>query len=335
MQSTGAYGYTYPEIAAAGQVGPDELSQSVYQAVEQLYGGGSFFSSFRVSRVKAKDTAVESLRQGVEKATITPVIHGDAVHIPKQAAFTAVPLAKKVAVPAVPAPSNPSKPSNPSGGKELFDKLFHHHPPSNPHPPQNPPETSDQAQTHTVAVSPPHPDDYVVTPDTYRDWIANVTLEKYALKGSGRVCFFLGPSSEIPANPADWFTSPIYVGAYSIFATNPDITGCENCKDQADKKSRVGGTVHLTKALIRHQIPLTGQEPVDYLKENLHWRCSDVHDQDVPREQIPSLKIIVQSAGYTVPPGGTRPQRGPWFRHLPITRGRPGGVDHEDEFILQ
>ena len=175
------YGYTYPEIAAAKAVSPDQLSEYVSQVVEQLYGGGSFFSAFRVSKAKATDAAVESLRQGVEKATISPTIHGDAVHI-KHAAFTAVPLAKKVAVPA---PSNPAatasplrKPStlilravpilrNLSLKPRIKHDLFQ---PRCPHP---------------------HPDDYVVTPDTYRDWIANVTLEKYALKGSGRICFLL------------------------------------------------------------------------------------------------------------------------------------------------
>src|SRR5208282_1539910 len=148
---------------------------------------GSFFSAFRVSKAKAQDAAVESLRQGVEKATISPTIHGDAVHIPKHAAFTAVPVAKKVAVPA---PSNPAVDSKPP------QKALNPHPPSSPHSPQPVPETSDQARPLPAAVPAPHPDDYVVTPDTYRDWIANVTLEKYAFKGSGRICFFLGPSAE-------------------------------------------------------------------------------------------------------------------------------------------
>jgi tyrosinase len=319
-QSTSAYGYTYPEIAAAGPVSPNQLSEIILQTVDQLYGGGSFFSAFRVTTAKAKDVAVEALRQGVEKAKISPVVKGNAIHIPKRAAFTAVPLAKKVQVPLpIPPPAN------------------------NPHPPpasNNPPTSSGQPQVAVEPITPSLPeahltgDDYVVTPDTYRDWIANVTLEKYALKGSGRVCFFLGPTNEIPENPSDWFASPIYVGMYTIFATNPVTTGCKNCKDQADKRHRVGGTVHLTKALIRHHIPLTGNEPVNYLKENLHWRLCDVNENEVLREDVPSLKVVVQSAGYTVPPGGIgrRPLRGPWVRHAPVTRGRPGGVDHEDEF---
>ena len=53
-----------------------------------------------------------------------------------------------------------------------------------------------------------------------------------------------------------------------------------------------------------------------------------------PREEIPSLKVVVQSAGYEVTDGviGERPERGEWTRHSPVTRGRLGGVDHGNEF---
>jgi hypothetical protein len=92
--------------------------------------------------------------------------------------------------------------------------------------------------------------------------------------------------------------------------------------------------VYLTKALIRRHIPPTGNEPVNYFKENMHWRLCDINQNEVPSEDVPSLKVVVQSAGYTVPPEGIgrRPQRNLLERHSPITRGRPGGVDHGDEF---
>lgn len=324
-QSTAAYGYTYPEIAAVGPASADQLSAAILQTVEQLYGGGSVFSAFKVPTAQAKDVAVEALSQGVEKAKITPVIKQNAIHIPKQAAFTAIPLAKRIQIP-LPSQAGPPYDSVPPHNPQPPYPSYNPHPPNHPHPPNNP--------HPPAAPSNPEGDDYVVTPDTYRDWIVNCTFEKYALKGSGRVCFFMGPEEEIPEKASDWYASPIYVGSYAIFATNPEISGCDNCKDQAEKKSRVGGTVHLTKALIRRHIPLTGDEPVNYLKENLHWRLSDAHENEIPREDCPSLKVVVQSAGYTLPPGGVgrRPERSPWERHSPITRGRLGGVDHGDEF---
>jgi hypothetical protein len=269
-----------------------------------MYSEGSFFSAaFKTPQAQAPHGILASLTHGFErlslsKPTVHPIVRENAVHIPAHTAFTALPLAKKAQVP-LKAP-----------------------PPSNPHPPANPAPT-------------PAGDDYVVTPDTYQDWTVNATLEKYALGGSGQICFFLGPANEIPADPKAWATCPILVGKFGVFASNPDLTGCANCKDQADAKTRIGGTVHLTKALIRHRIPLVGDEPVEYLKENLHWRASTVRGDEVPIADIPSMKVVVQSAGYQLPPGGgvgARPHRLPWIRHSPVTRGRTGGVDHGDDF---
>jgi len=331
--STAAYGYTYPEIASAGPVSASQLSQEIMQTVEQLYGNGSVFSAFTAQRHQA-NVAMEALRQGIERVAISPVVRQNAIHIPPHAAFTAVPKAQRVmnppTVPKAPeagpqggaAPNPPTSipaptPSGPQGGAV---------PPHKSLPPASGPQGG-------VVQHPSH-GDYVVTPETYKDWIANVTLEKYALGGSGRVAFFLGPVEEIPADPSEWLTCPIYVGSYTIFATNPEVSGCKNCKDQADKKLRVGGTVHLTKALIRRRCPLTGDAPIEYLTENLHWRICNVEGQEIPREEVPSLKVVVQSAGYLSPHGviGRRPERAPWTRHAPITSGKPGGVNHAHEF---
>lgn len=344
--STATYGYTYPEIASAGPVSASQLSQEVMQTIEQLYGGGSVFSAFTVQRNQAH-VAMEALRQGVEKATISPVVKNDAIHIPPHAAFTAVPKAQRIMNPppsgpqggAVP-PSAPKSipeptPSGPQGGA-----VPPHQPTSIPKPPSSGPQGGAVPPHKSLPQSSGpqggavYRSDYVVTPETYKDWIANVTLEKYALGGSGRVAFFLGPLEEIPADPHEWLTCPIYVGSYTIFATDPETSGCKNCKDQADKKLRVGGTVHLTKALIRRRCPLTGNAPVEYLTENLHWRLCNVEEREIPREEVPSLKIVVQSAGYLTPHGiiGRRPERAPWTRHAPITSGKPGGVNHAHEF---
>ena len=327
--STRTYGYTYPEIAAAGPVFGPQLSQAVMQIVQQLYGGGSIFSAFTVQKDQS-EVAMEALRQGIEKATIKPVVKENAIHIPAHAAFTAVPEAQRVlnppsgtpqaraVAPNPPKPIPEPKPSDPQGGAVP--------------PPQSTPQ-SHPSGPQGGAVQPAN-HDYVVTPDNYRDWIANVTLEKYALGGSGRVAFFLGPEDEIPTDPTEWLACPIYVGSFSIFATNPETTGCKNCKDQAEKQLRVGGTVHLTKALIRRRCPLTGDPPVQYLAEYLHWRICDVHGNHIPRENVPSLKVVVQSAGYVDRPGliGRRPERAPWTRHSPATRGKLGGVTHGHEF---
>lgn len=315
--STGVYGYTYPEIAAAGPVSPDSLSQFVIQQVDQLYGGGSFFSAFTVPKDRSSDVAMESLTHSMQTA-FQPVQREPGVfHIPKFRLFS-----KKNN----PRPGPPSSPPVASGSQGAAK------PHNNPEPAPSGPQGG---VVHPEAEGEHYPG-YKVTPDNYRQWIANVTLEKYALGGSGRIAFFLGPEDQIPTDPKEWYTSPLYVGAYSIFAqTNPTTSGCSNCKTQAERHMRVGGTVHLTESLIRHHIPLQGDEPIEYLKNNLHWRASDCNEEEIRREDIPSLKVVVQSAGVVLPPGGgvgSRPIRSIWTRHAHVTRGKPGGVNREDEF---
>ena len=296
--------------------------QQMWNLVHDLYSEGNIMSAaFRVPKAEAPQSVISSLFQGFERLSVTPAaqptptIQNHAINIPAHAAF-ALPKATPAQV--------PLKAGNPAPGSS-------HPRTGNPHPPASNPHPS--AGTTTA---PPPGRDYVITPDTYQEWTVNATLEKYSLGGSGQVCFFLGPESEIPAKPDDWFTSPILVGKFGIFASDPELTGCANCKNQADAKTRVGGTVHLTKALIRNRIPLVGDEPVEYLKKNLHWRASTVQGVEVPLADIPSLKVIVQSAGYQLPPGGgigARPHKLPARTHSPITRGRQGGVDHSEDFF--
>jgi len=257
-----------------------------------MYGEGSFFRSFIAAPAKKRAFA--------QAALASPQVAASAKPTP---AAMVVGNQIRLAMPQRQLP----KAANP------------HPPPSNPHPP---PPTEEPQEEHP---------DYVVTPDTYQDWIVNVTIEKYALNGSGRVCFFVGPENEIPENPADWYTCPIYVGAFTIFAQDPEITECGNCQGQAETGHRIGGTVHLTKCLIRNRISLADGDPVPYLKENLHWRVTNFDDRVFPNEEIPSLKVIVQAAGYDIGPDG-KPRRQTWTRYAEITRGRPGGVDHSHEF---
>jgi tyrosinase len=193
-----------------------------------------------------------------------------------------------------------------------------------------------KAAARNPGPSPPQPEQtesqphYVITPDNYQDWVVNVTIEKYALNGSGRICFFLGPASEIPENPAQWYTCPIYAGAFTLFVQDPQTTECVNCQNQAEARFRIGGTVHLTKTLITKHIPLTGPEPVEYLKTNLQWRAMNHTEQRFTNEDVPSLKVLVIAAGYTIGPDG-KPERKPWTRYPEITEGKAGGAQHDQD----
>jgi hypothetical protein len=127
-------------------------------------------------------------------------------------------------------------------------------------------QESNSSNPHQHVVSPlPTSDKKVVfTVDTYRDWIR---IELYALNGPGNVLFFLGPAEQIPDNPSNWITSPLFAGAYALYADEPRA-------GQQRPKIPICGTVHLTECLIRQGCGgPTGEEPVRYLKDNLHWRC--------------------------------------------------------------
>lgn len=137
--------------------------------------------------------------------------------------------------------------------------------------------------------------------------------------------FFLGTESDIPEDPNEWRKLPSYVGVYDIFAyASPDE--CQNCKELQEAGYKVGGTVYLTKALIKRGIALVGDEPEKYLKDQLQVRAYSIITGTVyTPETLPSLELSIQSAGYQTTPGvggPGRPQRGRWQIHRDVTGGR-------------
>jgi tyrosinase len=71
----------------------------------------------------------------------------------------------------------------------------------------------------------------------------------------------------------------------SVIGTN--TSGCNNCKRQEQNKARMTGQVIITDTLVEHvqrQITQRGiqlhslsrEDVTAYLKENLHWRVTDV-----------------------------------------------------------
>jgi len=131
-------------------------------------------------------------------------------------------------------------------------------------------------------------------------WIANVSVEKYALGGSGRIVFFFrsDQGDDKPSqDPSIWLTDLNCVGWMAVFADDPELSGCQNCRDQAASRVCIGGTVHLTKALLHRGISIT-DIPVEFLRQRLCWRICDADEKEIPVENVPSLKVVVQSRSY-------------------------------------
>lgn len=106
------------------------------------------------------------------------------------------------------------------------------------------------------------------------DWTVRVRVKKYELDQSFSVMVFLG---EVPQNPADWFSSPSYVGDHSVFV-NAALDKCENCRVQQAVGIVTEGFIHLTKSIVAHSglSSLDETAVVPYLEKNLHWRVRKV-----------------------------------------------------------
>ncbi|KAI0770111.1 photo-regulated tyrosinase [Fomes fomentarius] len=157
----------------------------------------------------------------------------------------------------------------------------------------------------------------------FHEWMARIRVKKYALGTSFSSLIFLG---EAPEDPADWHTSPHYVGAHHAFV-NGASQHCDNCRAQADLV--IEGFVHLNDAIAAHSgLNTFAPERVkSYLETNLHWYVQKVDGTVVPLDQIPSLEVTVVSTELSFGPGAifASPMACPVF-HPDVTRGRRGGV---------
>nr|AAX44240.1 tyrosinase [Trametes sanguinea]AAX46018.1 tyrosinase [Trametes sanguinea] len=163
-----------------------------------------------------------------------------------------------------------------------------------------------------------------LTSTKYWDWTARIHVKKYEVGGSFSVLLFLGA---IPENPADWRTSPNYVGGHHAFV-NSSPQRCANCRGQGDLV--IEGFVHLNEAIARHA-HLDSFDPTvvrPYLTRELHWGVMKVNGTVVPLQDVPSLEVVVLSTPLTLPPGEPFPVPGTPVNHHDITHGRPGGSHH-------
>lgn len=106
----------------------------------------------------------------------------------------------------------------------------------------------------------------------FHEWMARIRVKQFALETSFSLLIFLG---EAPEDPADWHTSPRYVGAHHAFV-NGASQDCDNCRAQADLV--IEGFVNLNDAIATHSgLDTFAPERVKpYLETNLHWYIQKV-----------------------------------------------------------
>ncbi|KAF4827508.1 Tyrosinase [Colletotrichum tropicale] len=183
----------------------------------------------------------------------------------------------------------------------------------------------------------------LVTNHKMTQWNVTFSVDKFCLDGSFMIYFFLGDFSP---RLEDWVLEPHLAGSSGIFASARaaiDDGGCANCAKQEASGFKYMDTVALTPALLTYWDSqqelygcriddLTPEMVLPFLVRNLHWRVVNTRGEQVSRETIPSLKVMVYSETVTLPHDvADMPLFDDRSVHYEVTNGRPGGLhDGED-----
>jgi tyrosinase len=226
-----------------------------------------------------------------------------------------------------PKPAAPAAP--PAGGDKAQQPLAQK--PAAPAAPAHKPVGKDEVE-FTEDTSHDHKEDH--SKSSYYEWIANIRVEKYAVKTTFFIHIFLGDFTD---DYMKWGEDPNLIGSHVVFGTNLDHTGCERCLQSNHKQKLVTGTIPLTGALgdklgAGKIANLNPDLVVPYLKDNLHWRIQKHDDTPIERSEIPTLKIAVGHA-HVEPPTSVAefPKWGEITLQHGVTAGRAGGASEEDD----
>ncbi|KAI1107801.1 Di-copper centre-containing protein [Jackrogersella minutella] len=133
----------------------------------------------------------------------------------------------------------------------------------------------------------------------YREWIANIRVNKHAMDGSFSIHLFLG---EIPSDPLSWPVASSLAGTLGVFAHS----GAHGRRH--DRK--VTGTVPLTSALmnmvVSGKVPSLHKGDVEpFLKSNLESRVSLANGTVVDVNEVDGLCISIVSSLVRAPESET------------------------------
>jgi tyrosinase len=133
----------------------------------------------------------------------------------------------------------------------------------------------------------------------YREWIANIRVEKYALSEPFFIHIFIGPFDT--TTPSSWSLEPNLVGSHFIL-TKADTSNCSSC----DPHQLVTATIPITSSLMDNIAgrKLASLQPADvepFLMSSFSYRVTRLSNQEVGHVDIPSLQISIVSAEVTMP----------------------------------
>ncbi|KAL7629292.1 hypothetical protein AAE478_000812 [Parahypoxylon ruwenzoriense] len=135
----------------------------------------------------------------------------------------------------------------------------------------------------------------VFSGDKYREWVANIRVNKHAMGGTFSIHLFLG---EVPSDPLSWPVASSLVGTLGIFSH----------KGKHDKAfdRKVGGTIPMTSALMYmvtagKVLSLHAEDIEPFLKSNLELRVSLVDGTAVDAYEVGGLHVSVASSMVRAP----------------------------------
>ena len=136
----------------------------------------------------------------------------------------------------------------------------------------------------------------LIADGTYREWIANVRVDKQALGGPFFIHLFL---DSIPEDSAQWSFADTLVGTMGVFAF-PPMPGMEM------HDHHISGTVPLTAVLTKKVLAdklasLETEETEPYLRSHLKVSIRTGEGKVVDATKVPSLRIYVASFVVKVP----------------------------------
>jgi tyrosinase len=183
-----------------------------------------------------------------------------------------------------------------------------------------------------TAVAPPIKK--MVDAKKYTDWITQVRVLKHGLSQTFRVLVFLG---DFIPNVADWPTEYNLIGRVAALGQGANnLEGCTKCQVDAANDLQITGTVPLTKALLQDVVlgkvaSLDAVDVIPYLQRNLHWRVTTFDGSEMPRDQVPGLKVGVWSTEVNIDADGIPVYSGQFASHFEVTEGRQGGFASGDQ----
>ncbi|CZR68874.1 related to tyrosinase precursor (monophenol monooxygenase) [Phialocephala subalpina] len=151
----------------------------------------------------------------------------------------------------------------------------------------------------------------------HTEWIANIRVQKYALKAPFFVHIFVGPFNP---DPFSWSFEPNLAGTQAIFvkAASSMPATC-NC----DLDQVVAATIPLTDSLAENIASgnlksMDASDVAAFLAQNLKYRVSLFNDTGVRNEDVPSLKVSVVSMDVETPESDSK---------LPVWKEVKGHMD--------